>query len=90
MSHLKCEKGSKELQAGWPNLERLRTYLLEAVTGYMGYRQITGNSQHGLGKDKSWLPTLRAFCAAMTDSMNKGRAMLITKMLNSSGPSTDL
>lgn len=80
MSHLKGEKVSKELQAGWPNLERLQTYLLEAATGHMKNRQITGNSQHGLSKDKSCLPTLLAFCAAMASSVNKEREMLITKI----------
>lgn len=67
MSPLKCEKGFKELQAGWPNLGRLQAYLLEAVTGYMRNRQVTGNSQHGLTKDKSCLPTLPAFCAEGAD-----------------------
>lgn len=45
----------------------------------MKYRQVTGNSQHRLRKDKSHLTTLPAFCAEMTGSVNKGRGMLINK-----------
>lgn len=75
-SRLKGEKGSKELQADWPNLERWWVFLLVAVTRHMKNRQATGNRQHGLSKDKSSLTTLPAFCAG---SVNKGRAMLISK-----------
>ena len=45
----------------------------------MKNKHITGNSQHGLSKDKSCLTTLPAFCAEMAGSVNKGRAMLINK-----------
>lgn len=86
MSCLKCEKGSKEVQAGWPN--HYEPYLLEAVTGHMKNTQITGDSQHGLCKDKSCLPIPPAFCV-QCQTGNKGRARLLTKMLSSTGPSTD-
>lgn len=85
MSPLKYVKGSKELQAGWPSPERLWTYLLEAVTGHMKNRQITGMGS--ARTNHACPPCLPSVLQWQT--VNEGRAVLITKMFNSAGPSTD-
>lgn len=47
----------------------------------MKNRQVIGTSQHELSKDKSCLITLPALCDEMTGSVNKGRGMLINKVV---------
>lgn len=82
MSHLKGEKGPKELQAGWCNLERSWAYLLETMTGHMKNRQVLRTASMGLARaNRAWPPCLLSVLRWLS-LWTRGEQCSLTKVLN--------